>query len=241
MKISIIIPTRNEESIIEKTLKSLKAGLLIPHEIIVTDGASTDKTVEIAKMYADKVVEHTGPNRQTIAEGRNAGAAVATGEFLVFMDADCSFMNPDDFFKIALEDFDDPKLVALTGWLRVLPEYETLADYLVFNIQNVQSLFVNKILHYGISPGGEFQMIRADTFRQLGGYKEHLIAGEDIELFFRLSRIGRTRLDRRLKVFHTGRRAHKIGWPRLLSLWFLNSVWVVTTGKAYTKEWKVIR
>jgi hypothetical protein len=157
------------------------------------------------------------------------------------MDADCSFMNPDDFFKIAIEDFNDPKLVALTGWLRVLPEYETLADYIIFNIQNVYSLFVNKVLHYGISPGGEFQMIRAETFRQLGGYKEHLVAGEDIELFFRLSRTGRTRLDRKLKVFHTGRRAHKIGWPRLLLLWFLNSVWVVTTGKAYVKEWKVIR
>ncbi|MDR3558082.1 MAG: glycosyltransferase [Candidatus Pacebacteria bacterium] len=239
--ISIIIPTKNEESVIEKTLKSLRAGGAISRELIVTDGASTDRTVEIAKAFADKVVEHTGPERQTIAAGRNAGAALAVGEFLVFMDADCSIMDPDRFFKTALEDFNDPKLVALTGWLRVLPEYETWADYIVFNIQNIQSLFVNKILHFGVSPGGEFQMIRASKFRQIGGYNGHLVAGEDVELFYRLSKIGRTRLDRNLKVFHTGRRAHTIGWPKLLSLWFLNSVWVITTGKAYTEEWKVIR
>jgi glycosyltransferase involved in cell wall biosynthesis len=239
--ISIIIPTKNEEKVIGDTLQLFRDRMTLPHEVIVTDGASTDRTVEIAKTLADKVVEYKSQERQTIAEGRNAGAAAATGEFLVFMDADCSILNPDEFFRIAIEDFNDPKLVALTGWLRVLPEYETWADYLVFNIQNIQSLFVNKILHFGVSPGGEFQMIRASIFRQIGGYNGHLVAGEDVELFYRLSKIGRTRLDRNLKVFHTGRRAHKIGWPRLLSLWFLNSVWVVTTGKAYTKEWKVIR
>jgi glycosyltransferase involved in cell wall biosynthesis len=239
--ISIIIPTRNEESIIEKTLKSLKAGLLIPHEIIVTDGASADKTVELAKMYADKVVEHNSPNRQTIAEGRNAGAAVATGEFLVFMDADCSLMNPDYFFKIALEDFNDPKLVALTGWLRVLPEFETFADKVIFNAQNIWMMFLNDVLHYGVSPGGEFQMMRTEAFRKIGGFNAHLVAAEDIELFGRLGKEGCIRLDRRLKVFHTGRRAHKIGWPKLLSLWFLNTVWMMMFKRAYVKEWKVIR
>lgn len=239
--ISIIIPTRNEESIIEKTLKSLKAGLLIPHEIIVTDGASTDRTIEIARQYADKVVEYKGPNRQTIAEGRNAGAAVATGEFLVFMDADCSFMNPDDFFKIALQDFNKPRLVALTGWLRVLLEYETWADRIIFNAQNFWMSLLNNVFHYGVSPGGEFQMIRTEVFRKIGGYNAALIAAEDIELFSRLSKFGRVRLDHKLKVFHTGRRAHKIGWPKLLSLWFLNTVWMMMFKRAYVKEWKVIR
>ncbi len=103
--ISIIIPTKNEESVIEKTLTSLKNNLSLPHEIIVTDGASTDKTVEIAKKYADKVVEHAGPERQTIAAGRNAGAAVAAGDFLAFMDADCSVTHSGEFFATALEDF----------------------------------------------------------------------------------------------------------------------------------------
>jgi glycosyltransferase involved in cell wall biosynthesis len=239
--ISIIIPTRNEEKIIGITLAALKTKLSLPHEVIVTDGASTDKTVELAKMYADKVVEHNSPNRQTIAEGRNAGAAAATGEFLVFMDADCSFLNPEDFFKVALEDFNDPRLVALTGWLRVLPEYETLADRIIFNAQNIWMSLLNNVFHYGVSPGGEFQMMRTNVFRKIGGYNAALVAAEDIELFSRLSKIGRVRLDHNLKVFHTGRRGHKIGWPKLLSLWFLNTVWMMLFKRAYVKEWKVIR
>jgi len=240
--ISIIIPTRNEEKIIAVTLLAFKNKLTLPHEIIVTDGASTDKTVELVKMYADKVVEHTGPNRQTIAEGRNAGAAVATGEFLVFMDADCSLVNPDEFFKIALDDFKkDDKLVALTGWLRVLPEFETFADKVIFNTQNFWMMFLNDVIHIGVSPGGEFQMMRAETFRKVGGFDAHLVAAEDIELFGRLGKEGLIRLDRRLKVFHTGRRGHKIGWPKLLSLWFLNTVWMMLFKRAYVKEWKVIR
>jgi glycosyltransferase involved in cell wall biosynthesis len=239
--ISIIIPTRNEEKIIGVTLLAFKNKLTLPHEIIVTDGASTDKTVEIAKTLADKVVEHKSSNRQTIAEGRNAGAGAATGEFLVFMDADCSLVDPDEFFKIALLDFKDERLVALTGWIRVFPDQETFADKVIFNAQNFWMMFLNNVIHTGVSPGGEFQMMRADVFRKIGGFNANLVAAEDIELFGRLGKEGRIRLDRRLKVFHTGRRGHKIGWPKLLSLWFLNTVWMLLFKKAYVKEWKVIR
>ena len=240
--ISIIIPTRNEEKIIAATLANFKDKMTLPHELIVTDGASTDKTVEIARTLADKVAAHTGPERQTIAGGRNAGAALATGEFLVFMDADCSLLDPDSFFRLALKNFDDyKKLVALTGWLRVLPQFETLPDKIVFVSQNIWMMFLNNALHYGLSPGGEFQMMRADVFSKIGGFNERLVAAEDIELFGRLGKEGRIRLDPRLKVFHTGRRAHKIGWPRLLSQWFLNTVWMMVFKRAYVKEWKVIR
>ena len=79
--ISIVIPTLNEEKIIETTLRSLRAysGYL---EIIVSDGRSTDRTVEIARSIADTVVVHSGPERQNISKGRNRGAEVATGDIL---------------------------------------------------------------------------------------------------------------------------------------------------------------
>jgi glycosyltransferase involved in cell wall biosynthesis len=65
--LSIIIPTLNEEKIIKSTLSLLKSRLKIPHELIVSDGGSNDKTVSIAKEYADKVVVFSEKNRQTIA------------------------------------------------------------------------------------------------------------------------------------------------------------------------------
>jgi glycosyltransferase involved in cell wall biosynthesis len=239
--ISIIIPTLKEELIIEKTLSTLKNGMTLPHEIIVTDGGSTDRTVELARKYADKVVVHTETRRQTIAEGRNMGARVATGEFVVFIDADCTIHEQDKFFDKILGLFEhDPKLVAVNVAIRVLPENETLADWVVTNLFNDYLWFVNEVLRIGMG-AGEFQMVRKSVFDRIAGYNEKLVASEDIELFARLSKEGHVHYQKGLKVLHTGRRAHKIGWPKLLSLWILNSLSMQFRGKAFVGEWKVIR
>ncbi|MFA6459415.1 MAG: glycosyltransferase [Candidatus Paceibacterota bacterium] len=238
--ISIIIPTLNEESVIEDRLRRLKSTLTIPHEIIVTDGKSSDRTVEIARKYADKVVAYDGVTRQTIAQGRNDGARVAVGDLLIFLDADCVIPNPDTEILRAIAKFDDPKVVALVPWIKVMKEYETWSDYIVYACFNTYLLFINNILNLGVS-GGEFQMMRMEDFRKVGGYNEKLVASEDVELLSRLKKLGRIRMDKNLVIYHTGRRAHKIGWPRLLTQWFLNAFFMTVLGRAFHKEWKVIR
>src|SRR5690348_14444255 len=120
--LSIIIPTLNEETVLEGTISALRVMRTTPYEVIVSDGHSADKTVEIAKKFADKVVEHDGKTRQNISQGRNAGAAAAKGEFLVFLDADGRIENPDSFFTEAIKQFSlNPKLVALTVKIKVFP------------------------------------------------------------------------------------------------------------------------
>jgi glycosyltransferase involved in cell wall biosynthesis len=238
--ISIIIPTLNEESVLEDRLRRLRSGLTIPHEIIVSDGKSTDKTVEIARKLADKVVVYSGEKRQTIAQGRNDGARAAQGEFLAFLDADCMIPEPDKYFTKALAQFDDHKISAVVPWVKVLPEMATLSDKIVYAVFNSYLAFINNIFNLGVS-GGEFQMMRRDTFNKIGGYDESLTASEDMELLGRLSKIGKAKLDTSLVIYHTGRRAHKIGWPRLLFQWFANSVSMMTHGKSYSTEWKPIR
>jgi rSAM/selenodomain-associated transferase 2 len=84
MKISVIIPTLNEESCVAETLKSLRRQN--PQEIIVADGGSTDATRKIATLYADRVLE--GPRARAFQ--MNLGAASATGDILLFLHADCS-------------------------------------------------------------------------------------------------------------------------------------------------------
>jgi glycosyltransferase involved in cell wall biosynthesis len=240
--ISIVIPTLTEQKIIESTLKSLKSNLTIPHEIIVSDGGSKDETVEIASKYADKIVVYSGTKRQTIAQGRNDGARVAQGEFLVFLDADCVIRDPDSFFKVAISNFErSSDLVALTALLRVLPEDETFGDKLVTNVVNSIVLFKNNVLHKGEVPGGEFQMVPRPAFDKVGGYNEELVTREDRDLFFRLSKIGRTMCDPRLTVFHTGRRAHIVGWSRLIGLLIVNTLSFHVTGKIRSKEWTPVR
>lgn len=86
MTISVVIPTYNEEKGIGECLKALNEGSLQPLEIIVADGKSKDRTVEIAKSYGAVVVTN---EKRHAAGGRNAGIAVAKGDVIAFIDGDC--------------------------------------------------------------------------------------------------------------------------------------------------------
>lgn len=237
--ISFIIPTLNEEKVIENTI-----GCLLPykkeHEIIVSDGGSRDRTVERASVFAT-VVKHESPERQTISAGKNAGAAIAKGNFLVFLDADVSLHDPDVFFDKAENIFaKDSKLVAMSVSLQVLEPLQTIGDRLVFGFMNCWHAFLNNVVGTGVA-SGEFQMIRRDAFEKVGGFDGKLVASEDYELFHRLAKIGKTRFESTLRVYHTGRRAHVIGWPRLLFQWSSNAVAVLFWKHAVSKVWTEIR
>lgn len=239
--ISFIIPTLNEEAVIEKILGNLGQIKSFPYEIIVSDGGSKDKTAEIAKKHGAKIIVYNGAKRQTIGGGKNAGGAIATGEHLVFIDADCFINDPDEFFEKALKLFAlDSQLFGLTVNLKVMKELETFSDKFFFGLVNITHTFNNNLTHTG-SASGEFQMIRRDDYLKLGGYNENLIVFEDNDMFIRLARIGRTRMAKELTVFHTGRRAHKIGWPRLLYLWITNALSYAFFKKSTTKEWHPVR
>ena len=91
MKLSIIIPAFNEESLITHCLNSLfdaintQTSPEFSYEVIVVDNNSTDNTAKIAQQAGAQVVFE--PINQ-IGRARNAGAAVATGDWLLFVEAD---------------------------------------------------------------------------------------------------------------------------------------------------------
>ncbi|MDE2172624.1 MAG: hypothetical protein KGJ33_01605, partial [Patescibacteria group bacterium] len=168
-------------------------------------------------------------------------AASPESQFLVFIDADCSIKDPDHFFTVCLDHFArDPKLNALCVARRVLPELETAADRVIFDLYNDYFWFMNNVIHFNMS-AGEMQMVRRSAFISVGGYNSSLVASEDVDLFQRLGKTGKVRYEKGLVIYHTGRRGHAIGWPKLLSQWFLNSIWMMVLGRAFTKEWEPIR
>ena len=238
--ISFVVPTLNEQQTVARTLECL-ASYSGEHEIIVSDDNSTDDTVEICQRYANTVVRYGEPQKRTIAQVRNRGAAVARGDYLVFVDADVLIPDIDDFFRRSRSRFRaDSRLVALTGQYRVTPESATTADRFVFTMLGLQFLLQNNILRVGAA-SGKFQMVAAEAFETVGGFNEKLVASEDMDLFRRLSRVGRTYFARDLTVYHSGRRAKAIGWRKLLWQWFSNSVSVFFVNRSVTKEWTVIR
>lgn len=81
-KISAVLIVQNEEALLPRCLESIK-GL---DEIIITDSGSTDKTLEIAKKYTDKIFEF--PWCDNFARSRNAAKSHATGDWILSIDAD---------------------------------------------------------------------------------------------------------------------------------------------------------
>ncbi|MBI4369199.1 MAG: TIGR04283 family arsenosugar biosynthesis glycosyltransferase [Elusimicrobia bacterium] len=86
MKISVIIPTRNEEANIERLIDSLRnTSDQERTEIIVVDGQSSDRTADVAQVLADKVIRATHPGRGL---QMHEGALFASGDLLLFLHAD---------------------------------------------------------------------------------------------------------------------------------------------------------
>ena len=94
MLISVVVCAKNEEKYIGKCLKCLKKQTLKP-EIIVVDGHSSDRTVEIAKKYADKIVREK--KARGISYARNLGWKAAKGDIVAYCDADC--LPPEEWVE----------------------------------------------------------------------------------------------------------------------------------------------
>ena len=84
-------------------------------------------------------------------------------------------------------------------------------------------------------------MMPSAVFKKLNGYRPDLVSAEDLDLFYRISRLGKTKTDPGLVIYHTGRRPREIGWPRLIWQWVSNALHIKVFDKAHSKEWTVIR
>jgi hypothetical protein len=174
--VSIVIPTRNEEAVIESTLQPL---IDLPDvEVIVADGGSTDGTVAICQRLGVRTVAvRPGRGRQM-----NAGAAVARGEGLLFLHADASL--PTSFRD---EIWSTLSLGAIAGAFRLAIDDPRRALRWIEWGANLRSRYLQ--LPYG----DQGLFLRAETFYQLGGFPNWPLL-EEVELCRRLHRRGRIRL-----------------------------------------------
>lgn len=238
--ISIIIPTYNEERTVEATVRQF-AGLHVPHEVIVAEGRSTDRTASIAKQCADKVIDLAPGDKPGVSRQRNNGAGAASGEFIVFLDSDDIIPDLNGFFTKALAFFaSDPRLVGLSARIEVSPDVRRVSDWIVCEMMNVWFALLNNVFRVGIA-AGKFMMVRTPAFRATGGFNENLRAAEDVDIFTRLAHIGRTHTAWGLVVFHSGRRFHQLGAWRTLYRWIKNALSLWTFKKTADGDWETIR
>lgn len=242
MKYSVIIPTLNEEKLLPQLLDQLSNKALknkFQYEIIISDGGSKDKTIEIALARADIVKVHTEEEKQNIAWGRNDGAKFSNGEILIFLNGDCLLTGVEEFFNYLENNFLNSNYLALTCKVRVFPEEEILLDKLYHAGYNGYFRFLNNI---GVGMGrGECQVVRKNIFNEVKGYNVTLAAGEDFDLFKRIREKGKTLFTKDLYVYESPRRFRKLGYKNVTWTWIKNGFSVAFKKKSISKEWEQVR
>jgi len=240
MKYSIVIPTLNEEKLLPGLLESLDVPSLKSkheYEIIVSDGGSTDRTLEIARRHCDKVVCFQPGETRSISACRSKGAKSASGDHLVFINADVR-LDIDRLLSVAHAKFSANGCVAMTCPIKCLPELEKTSDRIFSLILNFYYRISN-VLGRGIARG-ECQLIKTEVYERAGGYREELVTGEDFELFVRLRKHGKVGFLNRVIVYESPRRYRKWGYIRTVSAWLLTSgPWAKV--RQFYKEWEAIR
>lgn len=183
MKASVVVPAFNEERLLAGSLAAIREAMRAfdaagwASELVVCDNNSTDRTAEIARAAGATVVFE--PVNQ-IARARNAGAARASGDWLVFVDAD-SYPTRELFCEVI-----SVANCSVGGGAAVSFETEDRAVRLALAAWNALS----RALRWA---AGSFIFCRADAFREVGGFDQALYAGEEIDFSRRLKRLGRRR------------------------------------------------
>jgi len=206
-KISVVIPALNEEKLIGRTLKNVH-NVVPEAEIIVVDGGSNDKTVEIAKKYA-KICLTDG----TIATARNTGAEATVGDIIIFLDADTSINKK--FVDEATKAFKNPNIVGVGGM--IMPNCTSALAEAVFYFFNflimVSSIFRRPVL------AGTCVAYKRKPFFEVGGFNAKMVASEDFDLCKKISKKGKVVFLRNIIVRTSRRRLKKLGLIGLISDW----------------------
>ena len=195
-KVSVIIPAHQEEGYIENTLKSVKDA-----EIIVVANGCTDKTADLARRYASIVLD---VNEKGVSKARNAGAKEASGDMLIFLDADIS-VSDDTIQKVLDSGYD-------IGTCYAKPDVDKIVPKLMMKIKNVAH-------HFGSNTGLIF--CKKEIYSKVGGFDETMDFGEDGRFLRQAKAIGRFGVANTY-VTNSMRRFESKGYIKVLLFWIRN-------------------
>lgn len=221
-RVSVIIPARNEESNLPTLLRSLAAQSVRPVEIIVVDDASADRTSEVARQHGARVVAS-----QPLPDGWRGktwacheGAQAATGDWLLFLDADTWF-EPDGLQRV-LEEFQS----AGGGVLSIAPHHKVQKLHeqfsAFFNLVMVAGTGAFTLLGDRLPPRGllgQFLLIERSAYERVGGHE--IVKSHILENFWLAEKLHAAEVPLRCRagggVFTF--RMYPTGWRELVEGW----------------------
>jgi rSAM/selenodomain-associated transferase 2 len=220
IKISVIVPVLDEEKTIATTLDALIA--LAPHEIIVVDGGSTDRTAEICQQFDVKVmVSARGRARQM-----NSGAKAASGDILLFLHADTTLPN---------SAFDDIRLAL--GDCRCVGgrfDVELAGQHWMLKVIGAMINYRSRLSK--VSTGDQAIFVRRFVFEQIGGYPDIPLM-EDVAFCRMLRHTGEIAC-LKSRVMTSARRWEIDGvWRTILRMWALKLLYLAGVSPNRLKQY----
>ncbi len=211
MILSVVVPVLDEEAALGPALASARAGLAAVDEVIVVDGGSRDRTMEIARRAGAVVVGSTrGRGRQM-----NAGAERARGDVLLFVHADTHL--PPGFRREIERVLEDGRAT----WGR----FDVRFDEGGVLLRAIAWLISRRSRLFRSATGDQAIFVRRKEFEAVGGYREgHLF--EDVALVRELRARGAMAIPAS-PVVTSSRRWRKEGvWVTTLRMWSLKSLYL---------------
>ncbi len=204
-KISIVMPSYNEETLIEYALSSIKEQNILKEypddfELVLVDSNSTDNTVNIARNYVNKIV-YTPKGKLT---ARNLILNHLNGDIIVSVDADCYY--PLNWLNLMLKPFHDNNIVAECGFtLDIIPGYGELINKLHplgFFIYNM--IYENKMSGRNSAYYKDLQYLEPfnENINQFNA--KEMVKEEEIDFGIKLSKYGRFIFNSRACCLHLG-------------------------------------
>ena len=219
MRISVILPVLNEEKTISRTLAAVMA--LHPHEIIVVDGGSADRTRRICVEAGAKVLM-TGPGR---ARQMNRGALDASGDILLFLHADTRL--PASALRDIAAALNDARYVG--GRFDV----ELDSDRWLLKVVGFMISLRSRLSNVGT--GDQAIFVRREILAELGGFPDMPLM-EDIAFCRMLRRAGKVAC-LRSKVVTSARRWEAGGvWRTIFKMWTLKLLYLAGVPPARLKR-----
>jgi len=179
MKLSIVIPTKNEEASLPALFDTIRTQTFRDFEIIVADADSTDRTREVATAFGAKVVDGGMPG-----PGRNRGAEAAIGDILLFVDADVKFPN-ENYLTDVIAEFEEREVDVAT--CRLKPVSKRLDDKLGHALFNQYTKITERVRAHA---AGSCIISRRSVHDGIKGFDERVMFAEDQEYVIRAQKNG---------------------------------------------------
>jgi glycosyltransferase involved in cell wall biosynthesis len=212
LKLSVVVPAFNEERLLAATLDHIDTSMTVfiragwSCELVVCDNNSTDLTAEIAREAGARVVFESV---NQISRARNTGARAATGDWLIFVDADSAptpALFEDVLYAIESED-------CIGGGSTVTLQSAPLGVRAWVAVWNALSRSMSWA-------AGSFIFCEANAFRRTGGFSEELYAAEEIDFSRRVKKLGRFVILHEHPLVTSARKAELYRWSEHLAFFW---------------------